>query len=265
MRIGIRAHDFGRLSPNDLKTKLDQFGFDGVQLVFSKAFDKPYDDLEVLESLKDRIMMLGSYFNMVHPDSSVVETGLKQFKGMLDKADQYGVDFVGSETGSLMGSPWGYVKENHDDTTFQKVCEVVKELILHSEQTQSYVTIEGAYNHVVYSPKRMHQLIETINHPKLKIIVDIYNYLHINNHQNHVELLKECLILFKEHIVIFHLKDYVVIGDQLKQVGLGQGLMDYKTMIPLIMKHCPNCYLIFEGVVGDDIQSSMDFIKSIIK
>ena len=39
---------------------------------------------------------------------------------MLDKADRYGVDFVGSETGSLMGSPWGYVKENHDDKRFKR-------------------------------------------------------------------------------------------------------------------------------------------------
>ena len=70
--------------------------------------------------------------------------------------------------------------------------------------------------------------------------------------------------LMKDKIVLFHLKDYIVDGDKLKQVGLGQGLMDYPFMIKLIKTHCPNAFLIFEGVTGDDIDSSLEYINRLL-
>ena len=78
------------------------------------------------------------------------------------------------------------------------------------------------------------------------------------------KLWEECLELFKDRIVIFHLKDYIVKDNKLVQVGLGQGLIDYSKIIPKIMKNNPNAYLIFEGVVGDDIKSSKEYIERLV-
>ena len=70
--------------------------------------------------------------------------------------------------------------------------------------------------------------------------------------------------LMKDKIVLFHLKDYIVENGTLKQVGLGKGLMDYKFLIKTIKENFDDAYLIFEGVVGDDIEESLEFINNLL-
>ncbi len=264
MLIGIRAHDFGQLGLLDLKKSIDINGFDGIQLVISKTLNQSYKNDELRLVLDGKIMMLGAYFNMVHPDLNIIAQGVKNFVKTIHQAQEIGVEFVGSETGSLMGSPWGYVKENHNDDTYNKAKKIILKLLHEAKETNVKLAIEGAYAHVIYSPKRMKQLLEEINNPKLKVTVDLYNFLNIDNHQDHLQIFKECLNLFSEEIVIFHLKDYKIENQKLVQVGLGQGLMNYKEIIPLIKKYNPNSYLIFEGVQGAEIPSSLKYINQLI-
>jgi hypothetical protein len=70
-KLGIRAHDVGKYHANELAAKIDDLGFDGVQLVIKKALldDAPFDHLDVIKNafVKPYIMMLGAYFNPVIP------------------------------------------------------------------------------------------------------------------------------------------------------------------------------------------------------
>lgn len=80
-----------------------------------------------------------------------------------------------------------------------------------------------------------------------------------------MNIFKKSLELLGDYIVIFHFKDFIIEEGKLKQVGLGQGLMDYPKLIELITKNNPNAYLIFEGVVGDDIKTSNELITNLLK
>jgi sugar phosphate isomerase/epimerase len=92
-------------------------------------------------------------------------------------------EYVGSETGSLMGSPWGYVKDNHSDESLKKVIEIFKHLIDYAEKCGAKIAIEGAYAHVAYSPKRIREILDAIKSNNLKVTIDLYNYLYIGNYQ----------------------------------------------------------------------------------
>lgn len=268
MKIGVRAHDLGKLDVINLKKEIETFGFDGVQLVTNKVFGQKIDEVDVKlveNNFKDQIFLLGAYFNMVHPDENIVLEGISNFKKHLKIANQLTAKYVGTETGSLMGSPWGYVKENHNDESFDKVVKVTKELVAYAKDVNSIVTIEGAYAHVIYSPERLKQLVDTISDDHLKVIVDIYNYLNIDNHHDHINIFKKAIDLLKDKIVIIHLKDYIVRDNKLVQVGLGQGLMDYEKIIELIQIHLKDVYLIFEGVLKEDMESSLSFIKKLLE
>ncbi|PKK93317.1 MAG: sugar phosphate isomerase/epimerase [Tenericutes bacterium HGW-Tenericutes-6] len=269
LKLGIRAHDIGRMTPFELAEEAKSFGFDGVQLVFKKALTHPvnFNNLNEIKNAfkKPKIMMLGAYFNMVHPDLKVVTDGIDYFKKHLEISYALGAKYVGTETGSLMGSPWGYVNENHAPKTLEKVIEIVKDLSRTAEKYHAYIALEGAYAHVAYSPKIMKKIIDQVQSPNLKVTVDLFNFLHIGNYKKRMAIFDEAISLLKDHIVIFHLKDFIVDHDALVQVGLGQGLMDYKTIIKKIKESCPNAYLIFEGVVGDDIKTSYKLIKKLLK
>ena len=268
IKVGIRAHDIGKMHEMDLSHHVRKLGFDGVQLVFNKAIDHPIDFSHldsIKQAFKHQIMMLGAYFNPVHPNVLELEKGISNFKNHLEIAKILNASYVGTETGSLMGSPWGYVKENHDLNTLNQVIEVFKELVSHAETHDSYLAIEGAYAHVAYDPKQLKYLVDQLNSPRVKVTIDLFNFLHIGNYQNRNHIFLEAIGLLKDKIVIFHLKDFIVENNTLKQVGLGQGLMDYPWIISTIKAHFKNIYLIFEGVVGEDILSSLSLVKTLLE
>lgn len=264
IKLGIRAHDIGRFQAKELADKIRAYGFEGAQLVFKKALTS-FDIDEVNMAFNPpKIMMLGAYFNPVHPNRSIVDEGIINFRKHLLYANMLQADYVGSETGSLMGNPWGYVPKNHTDEPLAEVITIFKALCDEAEVLHVNIAIEGAYAHVVYSPNRLRQVLDEIASPNLKVTIDLYNFLSIENYQDRMKIFQECLELFPSDIAIFHLKDFIVAEDQLVQVGLGQGLMDYETIISLIKKEQPNAYLIFESIVGEDIQSSYQFISSLL-
>jgi sugar phosphate isomerase/epimerase len=126
------------------------------------------------------------------------------------------------------------------------------------------VAIEGAFNHVIYSPSELKRLLDDLRPGKAKVIVDLYNYLSITNYEERYQILDEAVRLLKDDIVIFHLKDFIIEKGKLKQVGLGQGLMDFERIIHTINDHCPDADLIFEGVTGNDLSPSLENIKRIV-
>ena len=171
---------------------------------------------------------------------------------------------MGTETGSLRGTPWTYLPENHLPETFERVVEVVSGLVATAEEAGSCVAVEGAWAHVVHTPDSVRDLLDRIPSPRLKVIVDLFNFLHPGNEGRRMEIFEECLRLFPEDIVVWHLKDYVPDGDVLRQVPLGQGNMDFPAMIRRIREATPDAVLVFEGVTGEDILPSLSFIRHLI-
>ncbi len=263
-KIGIRAHDIGKFKADEMAQKITMNGFAGAQLVFKKAVVN-FNLNDIRKAFNPPlIMMLGAYFNPVHPDKNVVKAGIDNFIKHLQYAQTLDAYYVGSETGSLMGSPWGYVKENHSDEQFVEVIKIFKSLCDEAERLNVNIAVEGAYAHVVFSPERLRQFLDEIASPNLKVTIDLFNFLSIDNYQNRMAIFENSLKLLKSDIVIFHLKDFIVKNNKLVQVGLGQGLMDYETIIRRIKQEQPNAFLIFEGVTGKDIKTSYALITKLL-
>lgn len=269
MKIGIRAHDIKKTNSVELIEQLHEHNLNYIQLVLRKAlnFEGSLSEAkakEIFTPFKDNgieVAMLGSYFNPIHSNLEKVNHSILTFKEHLKYASSFGTKFVGTETGSYNDDKWTYNPKNHTEEAYQKVRTIVKDLVLYAQQVNSIVVIEGAYNHVIHHPTLLKRLVDEINSPHLKVTIDIYNYLNIQNHQQHREIFDTCLNLLKDDIVIFHLKDYIVKDGKLFQVGLGQGLIDYQYIIPKINKHTKDAYLIMEGITGEDINSSINYIK----
>lgn len=267
--LGIRAHDVKCTTADELSSSIHDLGFAGVQLVLKKALSKDVSQISpeiIREAFKDPyVMMLGAYFNPVHPDLSIQHIGIDLFRKHIAFAAKTGIRYVGSETGSLMGSPWGYMPENHGSAPLETVIAIFSDLVRDAQRHNVFVAIEGAYAHVAFSPERIRTILDRISSPNLKVTIDLFNFLNLENHTRHLEIFDRCLELFKDDIAIIHLKDYVVAGNTLKTVGLGEGLMAYQDLIPKIKSSLPDVHLIFEGVTGDSIPKSMTYIKTLLE
>ncbi len=275
MKLGVRLHDLGRNTPEILAKKVKEIGFDGIQLVCNKALlgeEKLPTVLnkEKIDSIKEafkkeniEIFMLGAYFNPVHSNPDKVRLGFENFANFLKYENCFGADFVGSETGSFSDEPWVYHPTNRTEEGFQKMLSVFKDLAKVAEKYNAKMALEGAYGHVCYKPEVLKRLYEEIGSNSVYYIVDLYNYLSIDNYENYLDILKNAIDTLKDRVVIFHLKDFIVIDGKLKQVDLGKGILDYHKVLKMMLDSCPDAYYIFEGVSADGMEESYKFIKKI--
>lgn len=274
MKIGVRVHDFGKSNAETLAQEAKKVGFDGVQLVLNKAIEGETGLAGTLSKEKANyyyeafkkegldIAMLGAYFNPVHSNKELVEKNIAKFKEHLEFENDFHAGYVGSETGSFNDDKWTYNPLNRTEDAFQEVKRIFKDLANTAEASNANMAIEGAYGHCMFEPKALKRLVDEINSNSVYYIVDIYNYLSIDNYKNYKEIFEECLELFKGRIVIFHLKDFIIQDGALKQTCIGKGIIDYDYLIKKIKENAPDAYLIFEGSKPEDMEYSFKFVKS---
>ncbi len=276
MKLMIRAHDLGVMGEENILAGLSELGLDGIQLVAYKSIEGVSYSLGALDPLRAEsigktisragmeVALLGAYFNPVHPNREKAERGIAIFEEYLSLAKALGASAVGSETGSLMGDPWGF----HPDNCKEKTREIVVSTFRHLADTAARygvsVGIEGAYNHVCSTPDILAEVISKINRENVRVIFDLYNYLSISNYKSAYEILARGHALFGGDILLYHIKDFLVSEGKLTQCGVGKGVLDFGRILRAIHKQNPDAVLVLEGTVGEDIPFAVQHIKGII-
>ena len=273
MKIGIRAHDIGKYNNQDFVNALKEKQIKTIQLVLNKSISNyqspitPEKALILAQPLITSgidVAMLGAYFNPVHSNEQIRKEAIQNFKDHLMAAELFKTEYVGSETGSYNDDKWTYHPQNETEEAYQRTLSVFQDLVKVAEKVQKKVAIEGAYHHVISTPQRLKRLVDDLNSDHVSIIVDLFNYLNINNHTEYKAIFDECINLFQDRIVIFHLKNYIVEEGKLVQVSLEKGRFDYFYLLSTRKKRGQQAALILEGIRGEEITTSIDFINNIL-
>ena len=275
MKLFIRAHDLGVKGEENIVSRLDELGLDGVQLVAYKCLEGiPYTPgavtkeraegfRRVFENAGKTVPLIGAYFNPVHPDEQKISNGIAVFKDYLSLAREFGCDIVGSETGSYNGDKWIYHPQNRTEEAVNRVVSTFSELCEYAQDFGVNVGMEGAFGHVCWNVKTLDRAVKSIGRNNIRFIFDLYNYLDGSNVDRMYEILDEGLQTFGDRICVFHIKDCTVNWDgSLKQCSVGKGIFDYSRILSEIKKVCPDADLVFEGTTGEDIASAVAHLKA---
>ena len=270
IKLGIRGHDIPGAPFDSIEEFIKgykQFDLDYLQLVYKKAFRnfemEPHFLLKLAEELKNndiRVAMIGAYFNMIHPDDWKRLDGMVYFEQCMETAKVFDCELVGSETGSANGDKWTYNPYNHTEEAFHRVESTTATLRAYGKEFGARPIIEGAYAHTIYTPDQLKKLTDAAF--ITDVTIDVFNYLNIDNYQEADAIFDRSLELFGDMIRVFHIKDFNVVDGKLVQCGIGKGIMNWKQYIPRIIRECPEAVLILEGVTGEDIQPSIEYIRS---
>lgn len=273
MKLMIRAHDLSVRGIDNIASCASALGLDGVQLVAYKSLDgvlyeKDSITKEIAKNVNSTLQkhnlslaLLGAYFNPVHPNIDKSKRGADVFRDYLRLSRDFGGAPVGSESGSLMGDPWGYHEGNRTDEAFDLATAHFEALAGYAEECGASIALEGAYNHVYYSPERLLLAVDKIARPNVKIIFDLYNYLDKSNISDVYGILGSGLDIFRD-IHIFHVKDCQIASDgSLRQCGVGKGIFDYDRIISMIGEKHPDATLVLEGTVGEDIPYAVSYLR----
>lgn len=276
MRLGIRGHDLGKNTPEKFVQSVVDAKLESIQLVLPKAIDFASDVAPILnndltkevkiqlEEKGIKVAMMGAYFNPIHSDKELVAKTVDNFKNHLKKAKFFGTELVGTETGSYNDDEWTWHENNDSEEAFGEVLRVFREILPVAQETGVYLTIEPAYHHVIGAPARLKRLVDELDSPNVRVIFDLFNLLHKGNTDQQRQLTDEMVECFNDKIMIVHAKDFVLEDGELVQVAPGKGNMDYPYLIEKLrtLKTTPD--IILEGVVGEDISFSRDFIVGLL-
>jgi len=272
MRLGVRAHDFGKLPLDELAAQIARQGLSCVQLAPSKAiagFDADagrlspgfaYHVREAFERHCIQIAVLGCYINLGDRDAAQRRPQLDRFKEYIRFARDFGCSIVGTETGSV-NSDFSAHPDNQGEAAFQTVLASVRELVREAEKFGVFVGIEGVERYVISSPRRLKRLVDEVDSPNLQIIFDPVNLLCAGNHHAQDEVTDEALALLGERICIVHAKDFTIEDERFQELPAGSGQLHYPRLMRWIKQHKPWVNVLLENTAPATIGEAVAFMQ----
>ena len=276
MRIGVRAHDFGKSAASVLARRIAEAGLECIQLTPHEAIEgvqyvpgqlSPGFASGITSAFRQRniqVAVLSCYINMIHPVERERRAGIALFKEHLRFVRDFGCSVVATETGSL-NPDFSFHPGNHSEESFQLMLRGLAEMVEEAEKFAAIVAVEGVVNFVASSPKRIRRMLDSISSQNLQVLFDPVNLLNVENHGERDRMLEESFELFGDRIVAVHAKDFRVEGGRMVSVPLGEGLLDFRLLLRNLKARKPLMNVIIEDTSPAVIASSMRLLSDTYK
>ena len=277
MKLGVRAHDFGRMEIDELAGCVAGHGFGVVQFAANKSIPGFENDAgrlstgfatrvrEGFAALGVSIAVLGCYINLGTVDEAEARFQMGRFRDYLRFARDFGCGVVGTETGSVRAD-FGWHADNFGEAAYQRVLGRVRELVAEAERVGVFVGVEGVAQFVINSPRRLRRLIDDVGSGNLRVIFDPVNLLTAENWDAQDAVMREAFELFGGRMVVFHAKDFVVGTDgALRQVpaGAAGGRLNWPLFLGLVkrQKRQGAAVVVLENTSPGTLGESVAFVR----
>lgn len=267
MKLGVRAHDYGKHSAKELAKLLRRDGFSAAQLAVPKAVagiesyqtmsEEDAGEIErAFQEYQIEICVLGCYVDISCGDRELRERQLRLFEAGLFWGARLHAGMVGTE------SSYGILDMDHKKRTWELVVDGVSKM---AEQAQFYgvdMGIEPVAAHTLYSVEWTRALLDRVKNRRLKVILDPVNLLTEEWIDRQEELWDICFDMLGKEIEAIHLKDFVIGGDgRFLPCPLGEGLMRYDRLFERLHQEKNDINIIREELVPKTAQNDIIFMK----
>ena len=274
IRVGLRAHDYGTLPPEQLADKIAAYHPESIQLALAKAlvptpspgsFSPGYAKhiRKIFEQRNISIAVLGCYINPIHPDPDEREKSLRYFEEHLRYARDFDCALVGTETGSL-NSDCSFHPDTEKEETFDMFCISLERLLNCAEKCGSIAAIEPvAYHHTISTIEKMDKLLTRFPTPALRVIWDPVNLLPVTGLEESQEsFFNRALNAWGDKIAAVHAKDFCMEGGRKKgDLPAGTGELDWPVLLKLLQQRKGGVDILLENTQPATALSTIAFIK----
>lgn len=275
LNLAIRGHDFNREdSVDQLADKISKHGLQTIQFALPLSFPELASQAENINlgmgnyfrrsfaKYDVEIGVLSCYINMIHPDLNERHANLYKFNQYLRVAKSFGASMVATETGCV-DAEIHYTEKNFTNEAFELVVTSVKQMVACAEKVGMTVAIEGGWNHPIYSPLKMRQLLDRIDSPNMQVILDVTNFLKADTADQQREIIDEAFNLFASDLAAIHLKDFVVENGVVIPTAIGKGQMDFSYLLEKVAQTKPYLQLIMEETKEADVRDAISYLNNL--
>jgi len=289
MRIGIITSDFknpGALSADELFYKIKKRGFEVVQLCLSSVLEMGFfgtgqfeipdridaDAVKAIYEASQRhglpIVICGGTFNMAHPDARVREEGIRRFELVAGMAKNLGCGMVSLCSGTRYERHlWTYHQDNDSEAAWADMADTMGKVARIAERHGITAAIETEASNVVNTPEKARRIMDEVNSPNLKMIMDCANLFHVGEakKENVHGAVSRAFGLLGNDVVLAHGKD-IAESEGIAFCPTGEGIIDFGQFVELLGKYGYTGDMVLHGIYDENkMEHGINTIKKYMR
>ncbi len=274
MRLGIFTSVFKRPTLPERLDAIRALGLDCVQFDLGSAGMESmpaHIDLAACEEIRSaftasRVAMsaVNGTFNMIHPDLEVRQDGLRRLRELALACGSLGTPVITLCTGTRdRESMWRRHPDNDLPDAWEDLIKSTEEALALTEDTGVTLAFEPEVSNTVDSARKARLLLDTIQSPRLKVVMDGANIFHAGELPDMQRILKEAVDLLGPDIALAHAKDLDHDGDA-GNLAAGTGLLDYSLYLSLLQRAGFTGPLILHGLTEAQAGDAVAFLNNTV-
>ncbi len=270
MKIGVRAHDFGRREIGELAGLLHDEEYEAAQLALPKAFlgIESYEDItaerleqirKAFEKQKIDIAVFGCYMDLGNPEEEVRSYAVNTLKKSMTWAKELGAHVVGTET-AYPRLNWE-LRQQWKPFMMDSILRVMEEAV----RVDMPLAVEPVWWHPLADLETTLEVLERVgDEAHLRLIFDASNLLKHPEKTDQNTYWTQWLDGVGDFIDVLHMKDFSLERRKIYQPeALGAGVIDYTAISRWLEKQEREIYLLREEMNLLFAKEDIAFMRSL--
>jgi sugar phosphate isomerase/epimerase/pimeloyl-ACP methyl ester carboxylesterase len=271
MRLGIFAKIFVRPTLAETLDAVVARGLDCFQFNFACAGlpslpDKIAPELaaQIGREARQRklaVAAVSGTFNMIDPDLSRRQAGLRRLEVLAASCAGLGTSIITLCTGTRDAQDmWRHHPQNESPEAWRDLLQSIAAALQIAEKCQIFLGVEPETANVISSAKKARRLLDEMQSPRLKIVMDASNLIHPGDGAKNEDVLTQAFDLLGKDIILAHAKDYHDNG-RMEYVAPGKGYLPWPHYIRLLRSSGFGGPLIMHSLAEAEVDESAAFLR----
>ncbi|MCW6507006.1 sugar phosphate isomerase/epimerase family protein [Lichenifustis flavocetrariae] len=204
---------------------------------------------------------LSATYNMIHPDTSVRQTGLHRLRVILDTARALGIPLVTLCTGTRdPDDQWRHHPDNAAPEAWFDLCREMEKALAMAEAEGIDLCIEPEQANVVTSALDARRLIDDMGSQRLRIVVDPANLFEQATPDEARRIVAEAVAIADGAIAMAHAKDRAHDG---RFVTAGTGVVDFPDFLDRLWAEGFDGPVVTHGLAATEAAGVAAYLKEL--
>jgi sugar phosphate isomerase/epimerase len=272
MQLGIFAKTFAGSDPATVLAAVANAGFGVAQYNMACSGLDPLPDAipaEVTTAIRAgatasgvTIAAVSGTFNMIHPDLAVRAEGLRRLGILIEAAPAMGTRLVTLCTGTRdPGDMWRAHPDNATPQAWRDLIASMATALVTADASGVDLGIEPELANVVSSAESARRLIDEMQSPRLRIVLDAANLFETASIEKQRDIVSRAVDLLADRIVMAHAKDRAADG---AFVAAGQGVLDYPHYLAALRRAGFDGPLVTHGLTAAEAPAVGAFLRRVL-
>lgn len=275
MRLGIFAKIFARPTLAETLDAVVSHGLDCIQFNFACAGlptlpEKIAPDslAQIGREIKQRklaVAAVSGTFNLIDPDTAKRQEGLRRLEVLAASCAALGTSIITICTGTRDPQDmWRHHPQNESPEAWNDLLQSLETALAIAEKHNILLGVEPETANVINSARQARRLLNELQAPRLKIVMDASNLFHPGDSVNAEQVLTEAFDFLGKEIVLAHAKDFYDAG-KMEYVAPGKGVLPWAHYLRLLRTCGFGGPLIMHSLPESDVDQSTAFLRRKMK